>query len=148
MRVGPEGPFLAAEARYRAGAGMGAGPIHRTHQRSGKCIPPPFPEAPLEPHVQLIVPQILGNRQVRGATQKRREFPDRADLSSLRGWRNPRAVMSSIMRRRNGLMDLSVMGPLPVLSEVRKPQISTQDRPNPLARRPRRLPPQSTAKAV
>ncbi|MDP1534361.1 MAG: hypothetical protein Q8L92_12375, partial [Rubrivivax sp.] len=39
---------------------------------------------------------------------------------------NLRIVMSSIMRRRSGLMALSVMGDAPVLIEVANP--SSQDR--------------------
>ena len=43
---------------------------------------------------------------------------------------NLRIVMSSIMRRRSGLMALSVMGDAPVLSEGCEPLISRQDAPS------------------
>ncbi len=43
------------------------------------------------------------------------EIFDRREISSLSARREPRTVMSSVMRRRNGLIALSVMGLLLML---------------------------------
>ena len=89
----------------------------------------------LGPHVQLEAPQILSTGLVRRAAEKGGEILDRHEVSSACVPAvKPRTVMSSLMRRRNGLpaglmvLSLSVIGLLPCV-EVKvsqDPQTSTQ----------------------
>src|SRR6516162_10250706 len=69
---------------------------------------------------------ILGGGLVGRPAQEIGKLFDMADILVLSLGLSRRIVMSSISRRRNGLMALSVIG-APVLSEVLGPSISRQD---------------------
>src|SRR6516165_7687588 len=69
---------------------------------------------------------ILGGGLVGRPAQEIGKLFDMADILVLSLGLSRRIVMSSISRRRNGLMALSVIG-APVLSEVQGPSISRQD---------------------
>ena len=80
----------------------------------------------------LKAAQILLVRLIRRMAEKSREVADRRDVSSAHVQAvNPRISMSSIMRWRNGLIALSVMGLLPVLRKrLRNHNLNTgQTRP-------------------
>src|SRR6516165_11684423 len=69
---------------------------------------------------------ILGGGLVGRPAQEIGKLFDMADILVLSLGLSRRIVISSISRRRNGLMALSVIG-APVLSEVQGPSISRQD---------------------
>jgi hypothetical protein len=90
--------------------------------------------------VQLVAPEILAIRLIRRAAEKGREILDRMDIASL---------VSSIMRRRNGLIASrwsSVIGVL--LSGMRLKTPHPQDRARPLPDSHKHRMPQITARAV
>jgi uncharacterized membrane protein YtjA (UPF0391 family) len=62
--------------------------------------------------VQLIAAQILGRGGVGSSTEKVGQVLDVTNIILLVVSTNLRTVMSSIMRRRNGLMAALVMGVL------------------------------------
>ena len=80
-------------------------------------------------HVQLIETKILAGGGIGRAAEESREVLDVANVVRLDLLRECRAVMSSIMRWRNGLMALSVMAIAPVSHEVTNPVILRQDEP-------------------
>ena len=90
----------------------------------------------LRSHLQLMAPQILRRCLVRRTVEKGREVPHRADVSALRLGRKTtdlHVLDHTPAQRADRLLDHDNL-----LCRVKlKPQISTQDRPAPLPRKPR-----------
>ena len=104
-------------------------PMYVDATRLWRIVRQPLSGGPVRAHLQLKTPQVIRLSLLWRAAKKCCEVRHRREVSSLRARRESpdRHVLDHALAQ--GADSFVGHGSAPVLSEVRKPQISTQDRP-------------------